>query len=80
MNRDAYKFLAGATAALAYTHAAYAVAAAKGIINEPVFLGRKWPIGFMWTEFGIYSALSLWLASRGWRKSTPSEPARLAGK
>ena len=47
MNREAYKFLAGATAGLAYTHAAYAVAASTGIINEPIFLGRKWTVGFM---------------------------------
>lgn len=45
MKRDAYKFLAGSAAGLAYTHAAYAVAASNGIINEPVFLGRKWKGG-----------------------------------
>ena len=67
MTRDAYKFTAGAAAALAYTHAAYAVAASKGIINEPGFLGRKWTVGFMWTEFALYSAISLGLAYRGWR-------------
>lgn len=69
MKRDAYKFLAGTTAGLAYTHAAFALAAAKGIMNEPVFMGRKWKVGFMWTEAAIYSALSLWLAFRGWSQS-----------
>ncbi len=69
MKRDAYKFLAGTAAGLAYTHAAFAVAASKGIMNEPVFMGRKWKVGFMWTEAGIYSALSLWLAFRGWLQS-----------
>jgi len=80
MKRDAYKFLAGSAAGLAYTHAAYAVAASNGIINEPVFLGRKWKVWFMWTEVAIYSALSLWLAQRGWRSDNPAElhpPARL---
>lgn len=67
MKQDAYKFLAGTTAGLAYTHAAFAVAASKGIMNEPVFMGRTWKVGFMWTEAVIYSALSLWLAFRGWR-------------
>ncbi len=75
MNREVYKFLAGATAGLAYTHAAYAVAATKGIINEPMFLGRKWTVGFMWTEVAIYSALSLGLAYRGWR----ADRSRLSG-
>jgi hypothetical protein len=51
---------------LAYTHPAYAVAASKGIINEPIFLGRKWGVGFMWTEVVIYSALGLGSAYRGW--------------
>lgn len=70
MNREASKFLAGASAALAYVHAAFALAASKGIMNEPVFLGRKWTVGFMWSEVAIYSALSLGLAYRGWRTDT----------
>lgn len=73
MKRDAYKFLSGATAGLAYTHAAYAVAASKGVINEPVFLGRTWKVWFMWTEAAIYSVLSLGLAYRGWRPDSPEE-------
>ena len=71
MKRDTYKFLAGFVASLAYTHAAYAVAASKGIINEPTFLGRKWGVGFMWTEAVIYSGLGLGLAYRGWRRDAP---------
>ena len=34
MKRDGYKFLSGSAAALAYVHAAYAVAASKGIMNR----------------------------------------------
>ena len=78
MTRDAYKFTAGAAAALAYTHAAYAVAASHGIINEPIFLGRKWTVGFMWTEAAVYSALSLGSAYRGWCADTPAVSARSA--
>lgn len=66
MKPDAFKFLAGSAAGLAYAHAAYAVAASRGIINEPIFLGRKWGVGFMWTEAVIYSAISVALAYRGW--------------
>ena len=76
MNRDAYKFLSGSAAALAYAHAAYAVAAAKGIMNEPVLFGRKWGFKFAWAEVAIYSAISLALAYRGWRAdSTPDTSA-----
>lgn len=42
MNREVCKFLSGSFAGLAYVHAAYAVATSRGIINEPVFLGRRW--------------------------------------
>ncbi len=73
MKRDLYKFLAGSAAGLAYTHAAYAVAASNGIINEPIFLGRKWGVGFMWTEAVIYSAITLALAYRGWGSDTDAE-------
>lgn len=65
MRRDTYVFLSGSAAALAYAHAAYAVAAARGIISEPVFLGRKWGVEFAWAEVAIYCALSLALARRG---------------
>lgn len=66
MKRDGYKFLSGSAAALAYAHAAYAVAASKGIMNEPVLFGRKWGFKFAWVEVAIYSAISLALAYRGW--------------
>ena len=66
MTADGYKFLSGSAAGLAYAHAAYAIAASKGIINEPIFLGRRWTVKFMWIEVVIYSALSLGAAYRGW--------------
>lgn len=66
MNREAYKFFSGAFAALGYAHAAYAVATSRGIINEPVFLGRRWGVGFMWTEAAIYTALAVVLGRAGW--------------
>lgn len=66
MKRDAYTFLSGSAAALAYAHAAYAVAASKGIMTEPVLFGHKWGYKFAWVEVGIYSAISLALAYRGW--------------
>ncbi|MEZ0350916.1 hypothetical protein [Mycobacterium sp. pR1184] len=66
MKREVCKFFSGAFAALAYAHAAYAVATDQGIINEPVFLGRRWGIGFMWTEAAIYSVLGLVLGYFGW--------------
>lgn len=70
MKRDAYKFLSGSAAALAYAHIAYAVAASKGIMNEPVLFGRTWGVRFAWAEVVIYSALSAALAYRGWRAET----------
>ncbi|VBA47546.1 hypothetical protein LAUMK142_00812 [Mycobacterium pseudokansasii] len=42
MNREVCKFFSGSFAALAYVHAAYAVATSRGIVDEPVFLGRRW--------------------------------------
>jgi hypothetical protein len=69
VNRDTYKFLSGSAAALAYAHAAYAVAASKGIMNEPVLFGRKWGFKFAWAEVAIYTAISLALAYRGWLSS-----------
>mgnify|MGYP006265518481 CR=1 FL=1 len=68
VKRDVYKFLAGFVASLAYTHAAFAVAASKGIISEPMFLGRKWSVGFMWAEAAIYSVVGMALAQRAWRR------------
>ena len=76
MRGDAFKFLAGSAAAFAYAHAAYAVAVAKGVINEPVFLGRKWPIGLLWAEAAVYSAVGLGLAYKGWRRHDQPAPSR----
>ena len=64
MNRDAYTFLSGSAAALAYAHAAYALAASRGIMNEPILFGRTWGVEFAWAEVVIYSAVSAALASR----------------
>jgi len=66
MKREVSKFFSGAFAALAYVHAASAVATDRGIINEPVFLGRRWGVGYMWTEAAVYSAVSLALGYLGW--------------
>ena len=66
MNREACKFFSGAFAALGYVHAAYAVATSHGVINEPVFLGRRWGVGFMWTEAAIYTGLAVALGRIGW--------------
>jgi hypothetical protein len=66
MNREVCKFFSGSFAALGYAHAAYAVATSRGIINEPVFLGRRWGVGFMWSEAAIYSALAVALGYAGW--------------
>ncbi len=66
MNREVCKFFSGSFAALAYAHAAYAVVTSRGIINEPVFLGRRWGVGYMWTEAAVYSAVSLALGYIGW--------------
>lgn len=66
MKREFAKFFSGAFAALAYAHAAYAVATERGIINEPVFLGRRWGAGYMWTEAAVYSGVSLALGYAGW--------------
>lgn len=56
---------------MAYTHAAFAVAAAAGLINEPVFLGRRWGVGYMWTEAAVYSAASIALGYLGWGPESP---------
>ena len=95
MKREVCKFFSGSFAALAYAHAAYAVATDRGIINEPVFLGRRWGVGYMWTEAAVYSAVSLALGYIGWiskpqeqlHNSTPfamngqnQQPAEAAGQ
>jgi hypothetical protein len=85
MNREACKFFSGAFAALAYVHGAYAVATSCGVINEPIFRGRKWGVGYMWTEAAIYSAVSVALGYFGWRNKSqvaqrhPTAPA-MAGQ
>ena len=66
MNREVCKFLSGAFAGIAYGHAGYAIATSSGIMSEPVFLGRKWGVGFMWTEAAVYTAISLALGYVGW--------------
>lgn len=66
MKREVCKFFSGSFAALACVHTAYAVATDRGIINEPVFIGRRWGVGFMWTEAAVYSVLSLVLGYLGW--------------
>jgi len=66
MNREVCKFLSGSFAALGYVHVAYAVATTRGIINEPVFMGRRWGVGFMLSEAAIYSVLAAALGYAGW--------------
>lgn len=66
MKREVCKFLSGSFAALAYAHTAYAVLTSRGMINKPIFLGREWPVGYIWTEAAVYSAVSLTLGYVGW--------------
>ena len=66
MKREGCKFFSGAFGGLAYAHAAYAVATSSGMIDEPVFRGRRWGVGYMWTEAVVYSAISLALGYAGW--------------
>ncbi len=68
MNREVSKFLCGAFAGIAYAHAGYAIAASSGIIDEPIFLGRKWGVGLMWTEAVVYTAISAAFGYNGWRR------------
>lgn len=72
MNREVCKFFSGSFAALAVAHGGYAVATSSGIVDEPVFLGRPWGVGHMWTEAALYSAIGLALAYVGW-VSKPQE-------
>lgn len=74
MNREVCKFLSGSFAALAYAHAAYAVATSRGIISEPVFLGRRWGVGFMWSEAAIYTAVAAALGYAGWGTDDRGQP------
>ncbi|MBB3604489.1 hypothetical protein FHT40_004167 [Mycolicibacterium sp. BK556] len=66
MNREVCKFFSGSFAALGYAHAAYAVATTRGIISEPIFLGRRWGVGSMWSEAAVYTALAVALGYAGW--------------
>ena len=75
MNREACKFFSGSFAALAYAHGVYAVATSRGVINEPIFLGRRWGVGYMWTEAVVYTAISIGLGYLGWsRKNQVAQP------
>ncbi len=78
MNREVCKFFSGSFAALGYAHAAYAVATSRGIINEPVFLGRRWGVGYMWTEAAVYTATSLALGYMGWYSKPQEEPPEIS--
>ncbi len=69
VKREVYKFLSGVFAGLALAHLGFALFASKGVVNEPIFLGIKWSIGFAWTEVAVYSALSLVLGYLGWRSA-----------
>ncbi len=73
MNREVCKFMSGSFAALAYAHAGYAVATSRGLVNEPVFLGRSWGVGTMWAEAAIYSAASLVLGYLGWASNADEQ-------
>ena len=66
MKRELCKFLAGVVAGLAFVHVAYAVALPRGIINQPVWRGRKWKLEYIWAEAATYSVVSLALAYFGW--------------
>jgi hypothetical protein len=73
MKRELCKFLAGVVAGLAYVHVAYAVAVSRGILNEPIFLGRKWRLEYICAEAGAYSVVSLGLAYCGWFRKPREE-------
>jgi hypothetical protein len=77
MKREVCKFFSGSFAALGYAHAAYAVATSRGIINEPVFLGRRWGVGFMWSEAAIYTAVAVALGYAGWGTDGREQPRNL---
>ena len=73
MKREQCKFFSGVFAGLAWTHGAYAVATSTGIVDEPVFMGRSWGIGYMWTEAVVYSAISLALGYAGWNTKSQEQ-------
>lgn len=76
MNREVCKFFSGSFAALAYAHAAYALVTSRGIVNEPTFLGKRWGVGYMWTEAAVYSAVSLALGYVGWISKPQERPEK----
>ncbi len=73
LKREVCKFFSGALAGLAYAHAVYAVMTSAGMIEEPVFRGRRWGVGYMWTETVVYSAISLAFGYFGW-SAKPQKP------
>ncbi|MFV8321084.1 hypothetical protein [Mycobacterium sp. 23] len=78
MNREVCKFLSGFFGALGWAHAGYAVATSVGIVNEPTFLGRRWGVGYMWTEAALYTTIGVALGYAGWLAAPQdalSEPA-----
>jgi len=77
MNREACKFFSGSFAALAYAHGVYAVATSRGVISEPVFLGRRWGVGYMWTEAVVYTAISVGLGYLGWGRKSQAAQAHV---
>ena len=80
MNREVCKFFSGAFAALAYAHGAYAIATSHGIISEPVFLGKRWGVGYMWTEAAVYTVVSVALGYRGWGPVTTARESSRTGR
>jgi hypothetical protein len=80
MNREACKFFSGSFAALAFVHGAYAVATSCGVINEPIFLGRRWGVGYMWTEAVVYTAISVGLGYLGWSDKTQTTQPHAAAQ
>lgn len=66
MKREVCKFFSGALAAAAHAHAAHAVVTSRGIVNEPVSLGRRWGVKFWWTQAAGCSAASVALGYAGW--------------
>ena len=59
---------------MAYTHAAYAVATSADIVDVPVFMGKRWGVGYMWTEAVVYAAVSLALGYAGWITKPQEQP------
>ncbi len=49
----------------------------RGIINEPVCLGRRWGVGFMLSEAAIYAVLAAALGHAGWGGRSRGEGAGL---